>query len=444
MASIKKDPISGNYRIHFRYGGKQFQKSLKTCDEVEAKALLGRIELMLRELGNGRKVVRPGADFWEYVFSDGTRTQKADAPVTTTLEQLFMRYEQEMPEGAMEENSLKTHRFHSQHLLRILGQRTPVQTIDLSEMQRYVTKRSREKYRGGPISPRTIKKEVARFRAVWNWGKDHGIVIGDAPTKKLRYEKGEQAIAFQTMDKIKQRLKSGGLSEAEIKRQWASLFLGKGEIGACLEHVKAVETAPFVYPMFVFVAYTGARRSEMIRSQVGDFDFADNSVIIREKKKDRTVKETQRRVKMTEFLALVMKDWLGRHPGGPYTFCHGDVVERSKNRSRTTGHQSGKRRATTVDGRAETVQERTDRPVPGPLSLSTATHFFKEALAGSVWEVVRGFHVYRHSFASNLAAAGIDSDVINAWMGHQTEDMRRRYRHLFPEEVNNKIQAAFE
>jgi integrase len=42
------------------------------------------------------------------------------------------------------------------------------------------------------------------------------------------------------------------------------------------------------------------------------------------------------------------------------------------------------------------------------------------------------YHTYRHSFASNLAVRGVDQRVIDEWMGHSTEAMRRRYRHLFP------------
>jgi integrase len=33
---------------------------------------------------------------------------------------------------------------------------------------------------------------------------------------------------------------------------------------------------------------------------------------------------------------------------------------------------------------------------------------------------------------ANCAAAGIDSQVISNWMGHQTDEMVNRYRHLFP------------
>ena len=50
-----------------------------------------------------------------------------------------------------------------------------------------------------------------------------------------------------------------------------------------------------------------------------------------------------------------------------------------------------------------------------------------------------GFHTYRHSFASNLAAAGVDQRVIDEFMGHTTEAMRKRYRHLFPRAKKSAI-----
>jgi integrase len=61
----------------------------------------------------------------------------------------------------------------------------------------------------------------------------------------------------------------------------------------------------------------------------------------------------------------------------------------------------------------------------------------------SKWKVLRGYHVLRHSFASNLAAAGIDQRIIDEFMGHQTEVMRLRYRHLFPEQRQQAIKIVF-
>jgi integrase len=53
-----------------------------------------------------------------------------------------------------------------------------------------------------------------------------------------------------------------------------------------------------------------------------------------------------------------------------------------------------------------------------------------------------GFHTYRHSFASNLAAAGVDQRIIDEFMGHTTEAMRKRYRHLFPKDRRSAM-ASF-
>ncbi len=40
VASLQQDD-SGNYHIYFRYGGRQFHKSLKTADQQTAEATKG-------------------------------------------------------------------------------------------------------------------------------------------------------------------------------------------------------------------------------------------------------------------------------------------------------------------------------------------------------------------------------------------------------------------
>ena len=50
-----------------------------------------------------------------------------------------------------------------------------------------------------------------------------------------------------------------------------------------------------------------------------------------------------------------------------------------------------------------------------------------------------GYHVLRYSLSSNLARAGVDDRIIDHFMGHQTEEMRRRYQHLFPEEKRKAL-----
>ena len=151
--------------------------------------------------------------------------------------------------------------------------------------------------------------------------------------------------------------------------------------------------------MVCFAAYTGARRSELCRSHISDWHFDDNTVKIRQKKRDKEKRFTFRDVPIHPKLAEVMKQWFAEHPGGRYAFCQDDRSE---------------------------------------ISWDAATFHFKEALKGSKWEVMRGWHVLRHSFASNLAAAGKDQRKIDRWMGHST-DVRLRYQHLRPEDQQEDI-----
>ena len=77
------------------------------------------------------------------------------------------------------------------------------------------------------------------------------------------------------------------------------------------------------------------------------------------------------------------------------------------------------------------------------MTKSEAHNHFKKALAGSRWEIVRGFHVLRHSFISCLAAAGVDQRIIDEFVGHTTDEQRRRYRHPIPDVKRQAIATAF-
>jgi len=165
-------------------------------------------------------------------------------------------------------------------------------------------------------------------------------------------------------------------------------------------------------------------------------------VLVREKKKARN-RRTSRRVPLTASLAAVLKDWLAVHPGGQYLFCHGQEVARSKKRSKTTGHKGEKTRKTSLKGRMAGVKPRRERPGQGGLTKDEAHDHFKRTLAGSKWEVLRGFHMLRHSFISACASKGVDQRLIDEWVGHTTEEMRKRYRHLYPSAQAEALKTVF-
>ena len=252
--------------------------------------------------------------------------------------------------------------------------------------------------------------ELATLRMIWNWGVSNGHVTTPLPWKmtRLSFPKGTSREPFQTWEQIGRKIESlrsaGKLTGERESRLWECLYLDEAQVKDCLEHVRQNAAYPFVHPMFAFCAYTGARRSEILRSEQSDWDLANGTVAIRQKKADTSHDFTLRQVPIHPALSEVMRVWFDRHPGGPFTIC-------TQNQK-----QIGPR---------------------------MATKYFTAALAGSKWSVLRGFHVFRHSLASIMASQGIDQRIINEILGHSTEEMVRRYRHLSPQKREQAMGQLF-
>ena len=137
----------------------------------------------------------------------------------------------------------------------------------------------------------------------------------------LVYRKSKSKPPFQTWAQIERQIARGGLSQPQQRALWNCLFLTLPEIRDVLEFVRSRTAHPFVFPMFIFAAHTGARRSEMLRSQIDDSDFTAGVVTIREKKKDRSKEMTFRTVLMSPLIRKTMSEWFAEHPGGRLTIC---------------------------------------------------------------------------------------------------------------------------
>jgi len=92
--------------------------------------------------------------------------------------------------GAQEGSTIYTARIHAKHLKETLGDGFAVQALSTSDLQRHVERRSKARGRGGkPLSPVTIKKEIASFSGIWSWAVRMGHVTGVFPNKGLVYPK---------------------------------------------------------------------------------------------------------------------------------------------------------------------------------------------------------------------------------------------------------------
>ncbi len=413
MATLEKR--GKTYRIVFWVAGARFSRSLKTRSEREAFATQIRLEDNLRRYELGLLPAPEGADLAAFLLSDGRAPAKPERPALRTLGDLFNAYFQSLPEGALEQTTLAGMRLHEVHLGRHLGNGCSIHTLEASDLQAYIEKRSKGKgIHGRTVSPATMKKELVTLRTAWNWAVHMGHLKRPFPNRGLRFGKTTEKPPFQTVAEIERRIKRGGLMKAEEADLWDCAFLTLPDVEELLAHVRAAARQPFVYPLFVFAAHIGARRSEMLRSKLSDLDLEAGTVLIHEKKRVRG-KLSTRRVPLSPFLKATLIEWLEIHPGGGRTFSQTPQVERSK----------------------------TERGVPLPITPDEAHDHFKRALRGSRFERLRGWHVFRHSFCSNAAASGIDQRLINAWVGHQTEGMVQRYRHLIPDQQQEAIRRVF-
>ena len=413
MASLELRP-EGGYRVVFRVGGKKYGRSLGTKCERTANVALAQLELNLHRLEEGKLSIETGDDLAAVLLS--SKPRRAKRPPRKTPKQkrrvnrdslsigdLLRGYLGGINKDSMENSTWKMIEIHVRHLERIMGADRLVTEVSNDTLQKYINTRGGEKGRRGKnVSPTTIRKEITTLAAAWRWGLAEDRVSTPLSRKMLRYPKASQRAPFQTMEQIQRRIARNQLSEQEQSCLWDCLFLTRPEIDELLSYVRDSARHDFIYPLFTFAAYTGARRSEILRSEIDDLDFDAMAITIRERKRIKGQHST-RTVPMTKFLADVLQEWLEHDPGGRFTFSFSMDLS--------------------------------------PLTRDQAVDHFRRTLQKSKWDVVRGYHVLRHSFCSNAAAKGIDQRLINSWVGHQTEEMVRRYRHLIPRQ--SEIEAVF-
>jgi integrase len=436
MAALQER--NGSYRVMFRHHGKQHTFTLGRVSEAEAKAKADQVDYLLMRLSQGLLVLPAGVDIVSFVRYDGSIPVNAsvthDAPTLGSLRDRYLTTH----ENSLEHHTLRGIRRHFRHLARLLGEGFRIRELSLADLQDYVEKRAKAKGRQGTLAPATIKKEIVTLRTAWNWGVRMKIVSGRYPYDGLTYPKSDEKPPFQTREEIERQLP--GLPPQKQAELWSALYLTLPEVERLLAHVREHAGHPWIYPLLATAAHTGARKGELLRMRVIDVDFSVGFVVIREKKRARD-RRTTRRVPLSTTLSLILRDWLKIHPGGPYLFSQAEEVFRSKKRSRTTGHLWKDRPA----GRKARLVGLRERERPGILLLTEdeARDHLKRTLAHSEWQVVRGYHALRHSFISACASRGIDQRLIDEWVGHQSEEQRRRYRHLYPSVQVDALRSVF-
>jgi integrase len=392
--------VGGNWHASFDYAGKSYTHSLRTKDEGEAEVRLGPIRDTLYRLGTGTLSMPAECDPKAFIVSGGLAPEKPRPTPRVTVGDIVGMF-LESRQG-IEENTRATVATHLGHFSRILKADTPLGSISLPEIDAYAAARLKEKRHGKPTRPRTIQAELRTVKQAMKWAADRGH-IKTSPTwtlKSVSLPKDSGRERFRTYAEIELILRRGKAKAPA--RLWETLYLTGAEVEEVLDYVQEKATVPWIYPMVAFVALTGCRRSEMLRSLVEDWDLEAGHVSIREKKRDTSKEFTMREVDIHPRLREVMAGWLKSHPGGQHVI--------------------------TWNGK--------------PSTRNGVTKALRRTLAGhSKWSKVRGFHTFRHSVASILASKGVDQRYIDKIIGHQTEAMRKRYQYLFPKGVAQAINS---
>lgn len=427
MASLQQEP-TGTFHVIFRVAGRRYKRSLGTKASSKAIARRDEIQETIDLINRGRLTVPSDAPIADFVLADGDTTKLASPPsqpvvqASITLGSMLQQFFESIPPDSLEETTSKTMQIHRRHLIRVLKTSLPVRELSGEHLQQYVNKRATERTRfiadktkpkakqtRTQVSATTIRKEIKTLGTIWRWAISAQIVDHPFPCRGIRWPKTDEKPPFQTWSEIERQIEQQQLTTSEADLLWECLYLRASEIEELLAFVKANAAQPFVYPFFAMAAYTGARRSELLRSMRADFDFDSHVVTIRERKRVKGMRST-RRVPLSASLEATISRWFEHHPGGPWTFAS---------------------------------VSRRDDPRPAPVSRDQAHDQFRKAVGGGRWEKLKGWHCLRHSFISNLAGAGIDQRIIDEFVGHTTEEMRRRYRHLFPNVKHAAMRQVF-
>jgi integrase len=379
------------FHVKFYYQGRQYWKSLKTGDPRDARHASALVERTVHLLETGALAIPPGQDPVTFIVSGGRQTRPAPPGATrVTCEELRDTYLRSA-RARRAPTSFVTEEIHLRHFLQFLGQRAkrPADAVGAAAVEAYVADRATK------VAPNTVNKELQTIRQMFTFGVEMGACRENPAARVQRLKQSGKAHRFMTKKEIDQAIERGGLSDGEIRELRRFRYLRPEEI----EELLALARDSYLHVFLAVLAYTGMRRGEALALEWSDIDFEAKVISVNSRKQSRTRAYTPREIEMHEALASILLSHRERQPKGRYVFAGEDLV---------------------------------------PLSADRAWPDFKRLTKGTAFEGI-GFHALRHSFSSNLARAGVDDRIIDHFMGHQTEEMRRRYQHLFPEKKRQAL-----
>jgi hypothetical protein len=152
MSSQNYDPKTGKARIFFRFGGRQFNRTIKVKSKRGGLALCETVDQTISDLERGRLTLPPNSDPVSFILSGGklVESQANKAPTkAVTLVEVFERYQAESPPH-LEASTRRMQDTHFKRLREVLGAKS-ILAFSRATAQDYVSRRSKQQFRGKTI-----------------------------------------------------------------------------------------------------------------------------------------------------------------------------------------------------------------------------------------------------------------------------------------------------
>jgi integrase len=424
MAYLERKPRKNGYVIRIKEFDHNASYQTKELNKTKARMVLTAVQGRINE--RKRNEVAE-ADDWtreqqlEWIKT-GRITDKAETAKIKTLKPAIERYLANKEQAGKTFNTVNGYRTEAVKALEYFGD-VPVNSIIQKKIQEWVYKQSKERIQSGKhvgdfTSHGTIGNRLERLKSVLLDMYPDELSRDPAPMfSRVTYpivetvwdELYQGDDEWDTLAVRKERLEKIGLP-ADQKKAWEQVFFSEeeaAELVSLLEGKLADSNDWNDQRLFAAVlcsAYTGARRSELVRVKRSDIDLAAGTIKFKLLKGRGNKSWVPHKMPIIAQFQRFLTDYLQRLPESRQcVFMENDahlkpdgILFDDKN-TRTKANRLGQ--------------------------------LITKALKGTRFQLVSGFHIHRHTLNSMLANAGNDTRMVMSIIGHKTERISLRYQH---------------
>lgn len=474
MAHMESEPRKGGYVIKVNDFGLGVSHQTGLMSQRKADFILSDIKTRVRSVRNGEvkgfnEWTREGRkNFLIHGSPNGPGATPDELKLSKAVEQYLDR--------DIAHTTRKTYKTELQAAVDFFGESKCVDDIRKSDLQDWISGKSakalaklKSKRNGQPLDQVSVKKRIGRLKQLFIWldGRDElkadpeslfrGLVIKRAKETKFKRDLDQWETPAERQTRIEHLIRSTDYwheSDLIDERAWSNVFLTpedtkdliewvenlylesmqvyqtKFDPPEVIEKVKAAGdyvigghesnvcyfkydwNAARLWGSVVFAAYTGCRRSEIVRFRRNDVDFKAGTVLLRRMKGRGTDQQyNPHLMPLVEPLRDFLNYFVAYRPHQQCVFCDNDFH-----------FEDGEFQEDRVANKANRL---------GVL--------IRRALEDYKYPCLAGFHMYRHGLISQLHSDGHTLEQIAAVIGHQTSEITKIYTH---ESLRQKMAAA--